>query len=102
MRSLLFLCLSLAFKFTFGQSVPELESKLSSLKDTARVKVLNQLALELTRTDSARSLHYSDEALKLSQELEFHEGVARALRNRALARYFSSDNKRFFQLMEVS
>src|SRR5690349_17190026 len=99
MRLLPFLAFTLAITCIFGQSITELESKLPSLKDTARAKALNQLALEYSRTDSAKSLQYADDALELSKELEFEEGVARALRNQALARYFGSNNKRFFQLM---
>jgi signal transduction histidine kinase len=49
---------------------------LSAPRDTAKVRMLAELALELTKSDPARSLELSKETLHLSHELGFREGVA--------------------------
>jgi tetratricopeptide (TPR) repeat protein len=85
-----------------AQTIAELEEDLPNLKDTARVKVLNKLAREYSRTDSAKSLQYSREAFNLSRTINFPEGVARSIRMQGFAYYFANNHQKFIELSEKS
>jgi tetratricopeptide (TPR) repeat protein/DNA-binding CsgD family transcriptional regulator len=88
-------CLCLIFFGVKAQTVQELEAKLPSLVDTARVNVLNSLAESYAKTDTAKAFQFINEALQLSQKLEYHEGVATALRFQAMAYYFTDNHEEF-------
>ncbi|WP_176842450.1 ATP-binding protein [Chitinophaga filiformis] len=54
-------------------------------KDTARVRLLNQLSRSFFPKDAAKTAQYASEALKLSDSLRFKAGTMWAIRNLALA-----------------
>jgi tetratricopeptide (TPR) repeat protein len=101
-RVILFLLVLAVFSQGFPQIQSDTENKLPSLPDTARVNALIKVAREYEKTDSAKSLQFSREALLLAQSLNYHEGVANAIRFQAVAHYFANDHKRFLELTEQS
>jgi DNA-binding CsgD family transcriptional regulator len=101
-RLILFLLVLAIFSRGFSQSASNIETKLPSLPDTARVNALIKVARDYEKTDSAKSLQFSREALKLAQTLNYHQGVANAIRFQGVAYYFTNDHKRFLELSEQS
>ncbi len=69
---------------TITEKTSELETKISSLADgMEKVDSINQLAFEVRNTDTQRAILLSDEAQKLSSEINYPAGNAAALSNEA-------------------
>jgi len=66
-----------------------LRQKLAtSLQDTNRINILNELGRELSRTEPPEALSYSLQAVGLSEKLGFSKGLALAHKNAGLANYY--------------
>jgi tetratricopeptide (TPR) repeat protein len=93
--ALLFILFISAFNDSLSQKsvADSLESILPLVKDTARVSLLNKIATLTSRTDSKKSLTYSQEALKLAQEIDFKNGIALSHRTVGLAWFFNNDHQ---------
>lgn len=93
-RSFLILILFYIGVFAFTQS-----TKIDSLKaivedleeDTARIKVLNEMAFILYRTAPEEAIKYSTDAKNLAEQVEFQPGLADAYKNIGLG-YFMQGN----------
>lgn len=82
--------------------VDSLELKLPVVKDTARVTLLNKIASLKVLIDSKKSLAYSEEALKLAQELNFKNGIALSYRTVGLAWFYNNDHQQALENLQVS
>jgi tetratricopeptide (TPR) repeat protein len=102
MRSVFIIALACLLTSAMAQKVQELESTLVNLKDTARVRVLIELSMELARNDSAKAFQYAKEALELAHALHFHEGIAGALRSQSIATYFTNNHTKAIELLQKS
>lgn len=60
----------------------------TSLQDTNRINILNELGRELSRTAPPEALSYSLQAVRLSEKLAFSKGLALAHKNAGLANYY--------------
>ena len=73
---------TLSCNLLFGQNpaIDSLKNKLSRhmQQDTARVNLLNTLALEIRRMDRKQMIPYTEEALQLSTKLNYEKGEGRA------------------------
>lgn len=75
--------------FTFYICLSQTHSKTDSLEklleapqlDTVRVYILNQLSLEYISINTEKSLQYSKQALSLSTDINFIQGIASSLNN---------------------
>ncbi|MBI3218237.1 MAG: histidine kinase [Bacteroidetes bacterium] len=85
--------------FVFSASIAQkkladsLDAILPSAKDTARVSLLNKIALLNTTIDSKKSLAYSQEALQLAQGIKFKHGIALSHRVLGLAWLYNNDHQ---------
>src|SRR6187431_2529255 len=60
-------------------------------QDTARVNLMNTVALEIRRIDRKQMIPYAEEALQLAKKLNYDRGEGRAITNKALIAYDSLD-----------
>lgn len=82
----LFLCFTYAYSFAqqektssgFRSEVDQLLIALESATDTNRIKILIKLCWSYKNVNANKAREYGEEALKLSQELEFQTGIASA------------------------
>lgn len=83
MRILILIILINTSLFISGQSykIDSLADRLEkqTKEDTTRVNLLNQLAYELQKNNSKLSSKYADEALQLSEKLNYYQGKAHSL-----------------------
>ena len=97
---------TLSCNLLFGQNpaIDSLKNKLSRhmQQDTARVNLLNTLALEIRRMDRKQMIPYTEEALQLSTKLNYEKGEGRAMTNKALIAYDSLDFGNVFGEFEKS
>lgn len=86
----------LTFSTMFAQTdeVEAFESKLSTLDGIERVDVLNSLSDLLKRNSYDKSKSYAEEALKISRQIDYHNGEAKALVNLGFAEYIHNDLER--------
>ena len=95
---------TLGCNLLFAQNtvVDSLKNKLSrhTQQDTARVNLLNTLAIEIRRFDRRQMIPYTEEALRLSQKLNYEKGEGRAMSNKALIAYDSLDFNNVFSEFE--
>ena len=71
--------------------IKELEQKLKSAKGKERINLLNDLAVKLYRYDPTKTEDYAKEALNLSKELEFEEGIAKSYRILGISYHIKGD-----------
>ena len=80
---------------TFGQQtnkvIDSLNIRLKSAADTSRVNILNDIAFEYVSESPETANKYSNEALKLSENLNFTNGQIIAYNNLGLAQYYSNN-----------
>ncbi len=83
------------FSDSVGQKslADSLEATLPFIKDTARVSLLNKIALLNTTIDSKKSLAFSQEALQLAQGIKFKNGIALSHRILGLAWLYNNDHQ---------
>ncbi|NOQ91869.1 MAG: tetratricopeptide repeat protein [Flavobacteriaceae bacterium] len=61
-------------------------------KDTAMVSTLNALSIEILNNENIKgSIHYSEQANQLADQLNYKKGKAYALKNIGLAQYYQGD-----------
>lgn len=80
--------------FAQTDEVEAFESKLSTLDGIERVDVLNSLSDLLKRNSYDKSKSYAEEALKISRQIDYHNGEAKALVNLGFAEYIHNDLER--------
>ncbi|MCU0443666.1 MAG: tetratricopeptide repeat protein [Microscillaceae bacterium] len=89
MKHLLILVLNLIFfSLVSAQNQAQIDillSKLKTIKDTARTKVLNDLSFEYHTLEPVKAIEYSTQALELSQSLSYTSGTAHSLWHLGLA-----------------
>jgi serine phosphatase RsbU (regulator of sigma subunit)/Tfp pilus assembly protein PilF len=79
-RLVLLLLLSLPISYAQAQeTVAQMEAKLKTAKDSARVDVLNDLSWEYRTNNLSRALHYAEEALKLAESINYSWGKVTAM-----------------------
>jgi len=78
-----------------AQADSEIEMLLQkhSKRDTARVSLLNERALELYHVDFEQMFSLAEEAVELSRKLQFPEGEAESLRILGMYYYSKSENQ---------
>ncbi len=75
-------------------SLQALEQNLRAAQSLpARVDALNELAWELSRHDLSRAFSLAEEALELSQAVEYTAGTAQALGNLAQLHHYNGNNE---------
>jgi signal transduction histidine kinase/DNA-binding response OmpR family regulator len=76
-------------------SIEELKERLErhTKDDSVKVNLLNQLSLQYQWIDFYNSLNYSEQALKIAQQLSFRKGIATALYRSAHCHWAFSDSK---------
>ena len=66
--------------FAFGQQDADIAKSLNALarskQDTSRVRILNDLSRAYTAADSAKAMSYARQALALSENLKWREGMS--------------------------
>lgn len=67
--------------------VDSLQGLLGSVKDTARVNVLNQLSASFWYTDPAQTIRYAEEAIDAANQAEFQKGLTAAYNNKGVGFY---------------
>ncbi len=103
--TLLFLFFVCCWQISFGQNaeIDSLERLLVLAKqDTSRVLILNKLAYRYRRSDGKRSLELSNEALQLSQELNYRKGQSAALYMRGYAYYPMGEYEKAIKALKKS
>lgn len=95
-RLIIFVSLfTLIIGLTYGQQtnkvIDSLNILLKSAKDTSRVNILNDIAFEYVSESPETANKYSNEALKLSEKLNFTNGQIIAYNNLGLAQYYSNN-----------
>ena len=100
-----FVCPGLAQKFIYfpTYNVDSLLLIISGQRNEERVNSLNKIAVSLSFVNSKLSMKYTDEAMALSRELNYREGIAESYRNYGL-RYQYQGNypmalKNFFKAL---
>ena len=66
-----------------------LEQALKSAKNETRVDLLNQLTYEFITQDNEKVVHYNNEALRLSEQINYKKGQAIAYTYRGVSEYLS-------------
>ncbi len=89
---ILFLLLSLPV-FSQNAKIDSLKSVVETrTKDTAMVSTLNALSIEILNNENiSESIHYSEQAYALADQLNYKKGKAYALKNIGLAQYYQVD-----------
>ncbi len=101
----IFLLQALIFSGVSAQdtsSVDSLENLLSTSKDTTRVILLNALSEIYGKTSSKKAMPYAQEALSLSEELNFKSGIAISYRTIAIAYFFNNDHPKALECLLTS
>lgn len=80
-RFFIFFLLALC-TLTYGQNTAKLDSLFKALKtekkDSNTVKTLIRISQEYQYNDAKKSLQYAEEVLKISEEIKWNKGIARA------------------------
>ena len=75
--------LCLAFSGIFSQDLQKIDSLHNELimekEDTIRVRLLNELSNEHSYGDKDKAIQYANQALELSEEIQYSEGRANSL-----------------------
>src|SRR5665213_629886 len=90
----LFFIFSVSTTFLFCQDKKEIDSLVNALKtahDTIRVNILGNLSDKLREDDPKRAMKYANEAIQLSQQLDFSNGLFQGYMGKALAFYDSGE-----------
>ncbi|MCK4653174.1 MAG: tetratricopeptide repeat-containing sensor histidine kinase [Candidatus Cloacimonetes bacterium] len=78
--------------YLFSQTqIDSLEAQLSDVKKYKKVEVLNELAQAYLNESPQKAIEYSNKALDLSQELDYIEGEAQALKIIGSGNYYLSN-----------
>ncbi len=83
-------------------SIDSLENILKTSTDTARVNLLNKLSDIYSRDSQKKGLPYAQEALELSQKLNFQIGIAKSYRALAVASFFNNDHPKSIDYLLLS
>ncbi len=96
--SLLFFMLSLNLLIS-AQDIESLEKQLRSdtLSDTRRIETLNQLSLFMSLVNEERALEAANEAISLSNKVNYRRGLANAYRNLSIL-YFYYDESYYMSM----
>lgn len=96
--SLLFFMLSLNILIS-AQDIESLEKQLRSdtLSDTRRIETLNQLSLFMSLVNEERALEAANEAISLSNKVNYKKGLADAYRNLSIL-YFYYDESYYMSM----
>ena len=80
MRQFYACCFLLFVVFAFGQQDADIAKSLNALarskQDTSRVRILNDLSRAYTAADSTKAMSYARQALALSENLKWREGIS--------------------------
>lgn len=90
----IFLHLLVSGALAQGTTIDSLETLLPTAKDTARVNLLNKLSSLNAKKDTKKSLVFAEEALALSEKLDFEFGVAQSSRAVGFAWFFNNDHQK--------
>lgn len=71
------------FSQVFAQNpyLDSLQTALKTVNDTTKVNIFNTFCREYQRNDVKKALEFAEKGLKLSQEIEFNNGIATSLIN---------------------
>jgi class 3 adenylate cyclase len=84
--------LSISISFARNPQIDSLKSVLISLdEDTVKVNTLNVLSGELYGVEPEEAIRYGNEAKELAKSLDFHSGLALALKNTGMGFYFQGN-----------
>lgn len=90
LKIIFFFCFSSLVLFA-QDDILSLEKKLSSVKGQQKVDLLNELAYLNNRSSYKKSISYSNQALDLAKDIEYHKGQSDALRNIGLCNYLQNE-----------
>ena len=99
--------LALLILFTtvvYGQQQPtdSLENLLVTSTDTTRINLLNNLSIRYSKKEFKKALEYANEALQLSEEMDYPIGIATSYRSLAMAIFFSGDHTQSIEYFLLS
>ena len=78
--------------FLFSQTrLDSLQTQLEKATGLEKVDILNELAQDYLNASPQKAIEYSNQALKLSQEINHIEGEAQALKNIGVGHYYLSN-----------
>lgn len=96
---LLFLFSSIGLKAQSTKILQLKDQLREALKsDTAKINILNKLSWEYHRIDVQSSFDYAQEALDLSNKIEYKKGSSRALNLLGIAYAFKGENDKSFEV----
>jgi serine phosphatase RsbU (regulator of sigma subunit) len=96
-KKIFFLCSILALNLTcFSQQSKNKSDSLQTMlaglgQDTSRVNTLNDIGYEYVNDAPDKTIKYSDEALKLAEELHYDYGIMCSHNNLGLAEYYKNN-----------
>lgn len=101
-----FLLLFLFAKFSVSQSSHTVDSLKNILQknivDTLRIKITNELAYEYSADNTEDALKLANEALSLSEKIDFNEGKMNSYNNIGLISYYSSNYEKALEYFNRS
>lgn len=77
--------------YSYAQKTDSISKLLEGLSGKAKVDKLNSLAEILVNSDPKKTKQFADEALKLSQQLNYQEGIADAYHKSGIYYYYNDD-----------
>ncbi len=101
---ILFIAFSLAFLQTKAQVKSDslIKELTKAQEDTNKVNLLNIIAYELRTADKEKAINYAQEAVKLSENLDFEKGKGNAYRNIGTIYYVNADYEKALKNYEKS
>jgi len=83
-------------------STDSLENLLTVAEDTVRVNLLNKLSEIYSRNTQEKGLLYAEQALSLSEKLDYQRGIVLAYRSNAIAYFFKNDHPKAVEYLLAS
>jgi serine phosphatase RsbU (regulator of sigma subunit)/Tfp pilus assembly protein PilF len=89
---LLSICLLFIQSFSYS-TIDSLKSVLSTLSDTSKVDVYNEISIEICFDDPEQGLMYADSALFLGKKINYKAGIARAYKYKGISFFYNEKFK---------